>query len=315
MFLFRRREIISSCFSPEGLPFLYPLHPQTWPTGEHHVTLRLPPVRRTQTGRLTYPDGKPAANFPVRVSRAYTGMEYWQISTEETTGAIFTDAEGGYALPQYFGMDYQYEARQESSYAFDMTTGHAVLENNPAEPIQKPSEYKQITLHFVDEQCDPRSEIRVGGDELYQGKTLTESTSGDPGVADANGYHVFVKTSTDRLVFTTQADAWNPLTKPLALPGAGDQAFTILMPQSLHRKRLTGVILAPNGTPVSRRLPGLVRRQSAPPVPSTTTPWDFSLQQTRRDVLPSPPRRTRAKLTYIVLPKAGRTCRAGPTRR
>ena len=89
--------------SPQGIPFLYPLSPQTWPDGPHSVTLRLPPVRRMQTGILTYMDGKPAANVLIDVNRAHTGTENWQVQSKEATESLLTDANGRFTLPQYCG--------------------------------------------------------------------------------------------------------------------------------------------------------------------------------------------------------------------
>jgi hypothetical protein len=236
-------------FSPSGIPLLYPLHPQTWPKGLHRVTLSLPPVRRTQTGRLTYPNGTPAANFPIRVSRAVTGIETWQVQTDEPTGTILTDANGHYALPQYFGTHYEYEAMRQPWAAFDLTTDHAILETYPGMEPKLPSDYKQITLNFVDEQGKLLPEIAVCSDELYQGAAHVMSSGGN-GVTDTRGVHLFLPKTINRAAITTQAHDWKPLTKTLTLPGMGDMAFTITVPQSLHLKPLTGILLDPAGQPI-----------------------------------------------------------------
>ncbi len=117
---FPQKEDHLVVISPQGAPFLYPVNPQTWPPGLHCVTLRLPPVRRTETGRIVFPDGRPAAGFPVSVAQAVTGGEQWQLDTEEPLGTLLTDADGRCALPQYFGTHYQYELRKPPLYAFDL---------------------------------------------------------------------------------------------------------------------------------------------------------------------------------------------------
>ena len=243
-------------FSPHGLPLLYPLHPQTWTSAEHRVTLRLPPVRRTQAGRLTAPDGRPAADFPLRVSHAHTGTYNWELGEDAPAGLLLTDAQGGYALPQYFGTGYGYDAGRPGYYAHDLATDHAALTMQEAPP--GPQDRKRITLAFVDEQGKPLPEIGVDLVEGYAGLS--------PGT-DARGIHLLLRKGTARAVIKTQSHRWGLLTKALEMPGGGDLTFTLTMPESLRFKPLGGVVLGADGRPVAGvtiMLKGINPRPQAP---------------------------------------------------
>lgn len=181
-------------FSPQGFPFLYPLHLRTWSPAEHRVTLRLALVRRTQAGRLTAPDGRPVADFPLRVSHAHTGTYNCEIEGDAPAGLLRTGAEGRYALPQYFGTGYEYDAGRQGYYAYDLAADHAALTMLDVPP--GPQDRKQVTLAFVDERGKPLPEIGVD---------LVEGDAGLSPVTGARGIHLFLRKSTARAVIKTQS--------------------------------------------------------------------------------------------------------------
>lgn len=236
--------------SPQGVPFLYPLHPQTWLDGLHSVTLRLPAMHRAQIGRVTLPDGKPAAGFPVTVARAVTGGQQWELILKEPVGTILTDTAGQCVLPQYFGTTYQYESRKPPLYAYDLATPDgSVLHSYGTPDALKPSEYKEVRLLFVDENGKPVPEFAADSVTAFQGSRQVSSQGG--GVpTDRNGSHLFLPNAVDRVTIAAQAQNWNPLTKTLDLPGTGGKTFTLTVPQSLHFKPLSGVLLDPLARPL-----------------------------------------------------------------
>jgi 5-hydroxyisourate hydrolase-like protein (transthyretin family) len=239
--------------SPQGAPFLYPLYPQTWPTGLHSVTLHLPPVRRVQRGRVTLPDGKPAAGISISVAETVTGNEQWQINFpyNKPTGTLLTAADGTCALPQYFGTTYQYAASKPPLTAYDLATPDgSVLHSYGIPDALKPSEYKEVRLLFVSEIGKPLPEIAADSVTAFQGSRQV-SLQGGQLPTDQNGSHLFLPITVDRVDITAQGQDWNPLTKMLDLPGTDSKTFTITMPQSLHFKPLSGVLLDPLGQPLS----------------------------------------------------------------
>lgn len=232
-------------FSPEGAPLLYPLHPATWPKGQHRVTLRLPAVRRMQSGQVRNPDGTPAANLPVNVQDAVTAGVLWEIRTTPPAGAVRTDAEGRFAVPQYFGTHYTYIAKDATREAYDLSTADgSVAHSSPViSPLMKPADYKELMLTVQDEQ------------EHSLPKFTVSANTGDGGFVsvypDAAGLHLFVPNAVPSVTLQAKAQDWKPLTKKLTLTGTGDQKLTLTIPQALHLKPLTGVVLAPDGSPVS----------------------------------------------------------------
>ncbi len=230
-------------FSPQGVPLLYPLHPQTWPKGEHRVTLRLPAVRRVQTGVLRNPDGTPAANVPIRVSEASTGGVIWQVRAEDTAPSCHTDAQGRYSLPQYFGTSTEYGAQEGSRSSTDLAaTDSAVLTDN-SPPSKNPEDYKEVTLTAVGGQGQPLPEFTLSAEAEGSGYVSP--------LTDTVGTHFFVPRTARRVTVTATAQDWKPLVQTLDLPGTDDQTFTLTVPQSQHLKPLAGIILAPDGSPVS----------------------------------------------------------------
>ncbi len=231
-------------FSPKGFPLLYPLHPATWPPGLHRVTLRLPAVRRMQSGQVQNPDGTPAANVPVSMKDAVTAGFLWQIRTMVPASTVRTDAEGRFAVPQYFGTHYTYTAKEADRSAYDLSTADgSVLKSYITSETKNPADYKELTLAVKDAQGRPLPEFTVSAD-----------TSGGGFVSvypDAAGLHLFVPNAVSSVTLQTKAQDWKPLTKKVALPGTDNQTFTLTIPQTLHLKPLTGVVLAPNGSPVS----------------------------------------------------------------
>lgn len=234
--------------SPQGLPFLYSLHPETWLAGLHTVMLRLPALRRTQSGQLAGKDGKPAAHIALGVNTARSGLEKWQFPTTAPIGSLFTDAEGRYALPQYYGASYEYQAKSQLS-AYDLTTAHATVTSYVDEERKNPADYKQVTMRFADEQGKPLPDIALDRADAYQKDALVSSLGGN-GTTDQRGSHLFLPNTIDRVVITSQAHEWTQMTQTLAVSGTGDQEFTLTMPQSLHLKPLSGVLLDPHGKPV-----------------------------------------------------------------
>lgn len=242
---FSQSEDALIVFSPEGAPLLYPLHPATWSPGLHRVTLRLPAVRRMQSGQVRNPDGTPAANLTVTVQDAVTAGVLWEIRTTAPAGTVRTDAEGRFAVPQYFGTHYTYTAKDATQYTYDLSTADgSVAHSSPAvSTLMKPADYKEVAFAVTDEQGRPLPKFTVSAD-----------TSGGGFVSvypDAAGLHLFVPNAVPSVTLQTQAQDWKPLTKTLALPGTGDQKLTLTIPQTLHLKPLTGVLLVPNGSPVS----------------------------------------------------------------
>ncbi len=233
-------------FSPQGVPLLYPLHPQTWPKGEHHVTLRLPPVRRVQAGQLRNPDGTPAANVPICVSEATTGGTLWQVRAGDAGPSYHTDAQGRYALPQYFGTSTEYEAQEGSRSSTDLAAADSAVLPAAAPPLKPEAvkdAYKEVTLTVVGGQGQPLPEFSLSGN-LEGGGYVSP-------LMDTVGTHLFVPRTARRVTVTAAAQDWRPLVQTLELTGTDDQRLTLTVPQSQHLKPLRGIILAPDGSPVS----------------------------------------------------------------
>jgi hypothetical protein len=96
--------------SPEGIPVLYDLNPQTWAKGVRQITLTVPAVRRVLRGTLVDEKERPSAGVATRRLEMETRGRQWTcaIATESPDpGAeqpqIVTDSNGRFAIPQYFG--------------------------------------------------------------------------------------------------------------------------------------------------------------------------------------------------------------------
>jgi len=247
-------------FSPEGAPLLYPLHPATWPKGQHRVTLRLPAVRQMQSGQVRNPDGTPAANLTVSVQDAVTAGVLWDVRATAPAGTVRTDAEGRFAVPQYFGIHYTYTAKDATHYTYDLSTADGLVAHfSPVvSTLMKPADYKEVAVAVHDEQGRPLPKL-----------TVSANASGGGFVSvypDAAGLHLFVPNAVSGVTLETKEQNWKPLTKTLALPGTGDRHFTLTIPQALHLKPLTGVVLAPDGSPVSGASLSLLRVNPNPGV-------------------------------------------------
>lgn len=241
---FSQSEDALIVFSPEGAPLLYPLHPATWPAGQHRVTLRLPAVRRMETGQVKNPDGTPAANVAVSMKDAVTAGFLWEVRRTAPAGTVRTDAEGRFAVPQYFGTHYTYLAKEADRSAYDLSTDDgSVLKSYVASETKNPGDYKELTLTVKDEQGHPLPKLTASA-EIAVNDTLSPAS-------DADGLHFFVPNAVQTVTLQTQAQDWKPLSKALALPGTVDRHFALTIPQTLHLKPLTGVLLAPDGSPVS----------------------------------------------------------------
>ena len=272
-------------FSPQGVPLLYPLHPATWPTGEHRVTLRLPAVRRIQAGVLRNPDGMPAANVPICVSEASTGGTLWEVRAGDAGPSCHTDAQGRYALPQYFGTSTVYEAQEGSRSSTNLAAADSAVLTDNSPPSKKPDDYKQVTLTVAGGQGQPLPEFTLSAEAEGSGYVSP--------LTDTVGTHLFVPRTARRVTVTTTAQDWKPLVRTLDLPGTDDQTFTLTVPRSLHLKPLAGVILAPDGSPVSGVSLNLLRVNSRPGYPNQ----DYAGFRTETDV--------QGRFTFAAAPDAG----------
>ena len=272
-------------FSPQGVPLLYPLHPATWPTGEHRVTLRLPAVRRIQAGVLRNPDGMPAANVPICVSEASTGGTLWEVRAGDAGPSCHTDAQGRYALPQYFGTSTMYEAQEGSRSSTNLAAADSAVLTDNSPPSKKPDDYKQVTLTVAGGQGQPLPEFTLSAEAEGSGYVSP--------LTDTVGTHLFVPRTARRVTVTTTAQDWKPLVRTLDLPGTDDQTFTLTVPRSLHLKPLAGVILAPDGSPVSGVSLNLLRVNSRPGYPNQ----DYAGFRTETDV--------QGRFTFAAAPDAG----------
>lgn len=262
--------------SPEGLPMVYALNPESWPEGKHTFALTIPPVRETVTGRLVDSDGKPVASMLVSADSMVGYGRRWRVSDADVPsasavshgltqgpqpGQILTDADGRFSIPLYGEMQASswnpgvrwppsdIYAAPSLGQAPQSTLKHA--RTGAAGSSHNAADYKDITLVFVDSKGN-----RIGGPRV---ETLTVSpdtnrnTFGESPFKDMRGAHYFVAKNVAQVTVQTSDGLWKPMTKRFELAaGGGDQDIGFALDASLRYKPIRGRVLDAAGKPVAQ---------------------------------------------------------------
>jgi hypothetical protein len=254
-------------FSPQGIPLMFPLAPESWPEGTHALTLRIPPVRWINEGRLSTPDGKPVAHYPLRVDEVQSCGQHWSIQHYNNIASgrpIYleplelvhpigpqiwrTTKDGGYQVPCYFGMQMT---------VYGGTRGYPTQELSSGGPVTfrrskaRGGPEKHIIIACRDAQGQAVREQVLVEFKAYAGKECIVSGANMLQV-DERGVHQFVPLQTDRVVATIDSKdhRWARVTREFALTAEREQVLEIVMPEELRQLSISGVVLGLAGQPV-----------------------------------------------------------------
>ena len=258
--------------SPQGIPFLFPLEPETWPPGPRRVEVRVPRIRRRHRGRLVWAGGAAAAGVGIAVcdvrsqSRDYKleiGTTRWdsrppwrvRATDGSPVGTFVTDREGRYALPVHVGADVDFRllVNYGTRSGGLMREAKVVLEPRKREP---PRPTKRILLVFSRESGEPLADMRGVSYETAEHRKEPASLSDIRvlGFAsyDVRGAHVFLEPGTRRVDVAIRSTNWRPLERSLDVSGPQDRTVRIAMPDALRLRPLAGTVRDPDGKPVAR---------------------------------------------------------------
>jgi len=250
--------------SPEGVPFMYPLSPGSWPDGVRRVTLQLPRVRRFIEGRVEYGGGRPAAGLLVLVGHIRFGEWYsvdmgrgWgqsaplgQAAARDGTPVrpFTTGPDGRYRLPVYTGMRASYRLRPPPGFSSSGLGRDPVTVLTPVKP-RGPGDFKRVTVVFKDEKGKPISRMYGGSYSAYAGGRQLISSSGGT-TLDTKGYHFFLDRTADRIEINPHAKGWKRSKRTLDVSGTADRTVEVTVAETLRQRPAKGTVLDPDGKPV-----------------------------------------------------------------
>ncbi len=266
--------------SPQGVPILYELNPDTWPDGILHVTITVPRTGRTIEGTVHDSSGQPVANLPIVAQNIFSAGRDWDFNVagspqgtmllpDGTRLGIGTDAQGRFALPVPVGTNVQVGTNRSGWFVNNSiaTPNNYILTNpfsTPATPADV-STFKDISLSFQDEAGKPLENLVpivrgfVGTRRANTALVLMDVST----LHDTQGLHYFLENGTDRLeVECSMRDGWMPFTKTIPLADSHDQHQVITLPANLRWQPLSGRLLDPAGQPVPNAM--VMIRQPAP---------------------------------------------------
>lgn len=246
--------------SPEGVPVLYDLNPQTWAKGVRQMTLTVPAVRRVLRGTLVDEKERPLAGIVTQRLEMETRGRRWTcaIATDSPDpGAaqpqIATDSNGRFVIPQYFGARAPYYSFGDSGIFWSPANDSGPPVNivvTPAKfPNPPPATIKEVILAFVDDSGKPIDGVVQETFNAYRDNKVT--FSGVQSNNDARGIHYFLDKSDDRVEIETGGSEWAPARKTFDLTGAADQRIEIKFSAESHYSPVRGKVFDSAGHPVA----------------------------------------------------------------
>ncbi|HVT80910.1 MAG TPA: carboxypeptidase-like regulatory domain-containing protein, partial [Phycisphaerae bacterium] len=179
--------------SPEGIPFIFALSPQSWAGNPHRLVLTTPVEKDKITGQLVDEAGKAMVGVRVSINSMRTDGGMWRMQLGEGSsssimdnyldnvdaGEVVSDAEGRFSYPVYagakpdgtfiFGEASQYYSHEHAGSDAKLILRRYATNNRP------PSAMKDVTVRFVDSKGQEVTDLKFD--------KVTASPVGD-GLAD-----------------------------------------------------------------------------------------------------------------------------------
>ena len=253
--------------SPDGIPFLYPLNPRSWPAELRRLTVRIPALRRTRTGQLVQQDGQPAAGVEILINEIRSNSRHWTLKIGEPysretvppshataadgvpVGHMASDNRGEYRLPFYFGSQIEYRLPIPFFHIFQGLEADEKVVLQSYESIA-PLRTKRITLHFTDEVGRAIPDMHVQScDGEKKGKVIERG--GGANEDGRGGQFFYVGTNLDRLAITALASNWNIWKTNFPVSGPADETIALTVSEEFRQQPSRGQVLAPDGAPLA----------------------------------------------------------------
>jgi len=253
--------------SPEGMPMLYQLAPETWESEVRELTLRVPEVRERTHGQVRYEDGQPVSGFSLQLREILSEGHHWEIISGRSPGrrgvplagtrasdrtvipGFRTDSQGRYSLPQYYGTIIEFHDDGEGwslKNTYDAERKNSVLRRSRK---TEHGSLKDLLLAFQDEQGRPITEIRSPSAVACRGGKPVPSFHA--GAGDAQGRHIFVEKDIDQVELHYHFSLGHgpqPEWKQLVdVSGPEDRTVQVTIPRDRCPLPLTGTVLDPEG--------------------------------------------------------------------
>lgn len=180
--------------SPEGVPHLFPLSPESWKEDVRRLTIRVPPVRRVHHGRLSYEDGSPAARVGLAAYSFKSGDRHWQLNLRSSQellefplwqalaadgsgiGELVTDGDGRFRFPIYYGARVGHRVLSPF-YPKWPASGSVLTHSNVVLTgrVQAKSDYERNWIRIEDHRGYAVTNASIGM-HFYQGKDYKSSS-------------------------------------------------------------------------------------------------------------------------------------------
>jgi len=251
--------------SPEGIPMLYHLAPETWEEKIRNVTLHVPEIRHRLAGQIVDQAGQPVAGFPLEIDTVRWEGKHWNFvggcdsaykswSLEASDGSAIntfrTDAQGRYTVPSYFGTSISFVTFGEG-WSFDSINepgqeAKSVLKRRQSKELPP---LKKLILIYQDERGQPVSNVsRLQMTTFCQGRAVYSFES----EGNSSRGPMFVDETVDRLELTFPDSLPAHPKQTIDVSGPEDRTIHITLPDAVLKLPLAGQVLDPDGHAVKQ---------------------------------------------------------------